>query len=540
MPRGFRRLFPGLTASSLVRKGYLPLEIPPPFTTVPLADLFDGDARALTLSDKWTECTRHNLARLSGFRRPLKIPNPRSYIALAMVIEKHWDTINAHCKTQRLAISRPVATRTAERAARSRFHIRERPKLRARLWRGQRFVLFADVSQFYPTLYTHAIPWALHGKAFAKAHMRHTDGDEIDKAMSACSGGQTIGIPIGPDASFVAIGIPIGPDASFVVAETVLTAVDAMLKDKLGNLRGFRYLDDYELAFGSRGEAEEAQLAIEGALGDFELIANPFKTHIRELPLAWSPSWTHDLRTFPIRTSSPALVLNDLIALFSRAAEIAGGDRHKGALKYALLKSRDLPIGAHSWPTFQALVWSAVSTEPTTLAVGLDLLQVKAGDLGLAIDRQGAAEALEPLIRRNAPLRNGSEVAWAIWAAILLEVDLSSDAAGAIAAMEDDFVALLALDADERGRFPGGTLDKSAWEVLVDYDDVLLGPHWLLAYEGTHKGWLRSAAPRVAADPFFSVLKDRDVYFYDRDPARDPFTGPGGPLPGAPIPDEYL
>lgn len=527
MPRGFHRLVPPLTAVSLIRKGYFPLELPPVFTSGPLADLFEADPQALPLGGDWTECTRHNLARLSGFRRLLKVPNPRSYINLSSVIEKHWSAINSHCKTQTLAISRPVVTRTAERAARPRFRIGEGPKLRARLWRGQRHVLFADVSQFYPTLYTHAIPWALHGKAFAKANIGKTDGDEIDRAMRACSSGQTIGIPI-------------GPDASFVVAEIVLTAVDALLKDKLPDLRGFRYLDDYELAFGSRAEAEEAQLYLEGALGDFELVVNPFKTHVLELPLPWSPSWTHDLNTFPIRDATSAQTLNDLIALFSRAAEVAGRDRHKGALKYALRKSRDVPIDAHSWPTFQALVWSAVSMEPTTVAVGLDLLGVKSDEVGVAIDKRGAADALEPLIAKNAPLRNGSEVAWAIWAAILLEVDLSADAAKAIAAMEDDFVALLALDADERARFPAGALDKSAWETLIDYDEVLLGAHWLLAYEASHKGWLSSASTRVGADPFFDVLQSRDVYFYDRAPTRDPFTGPGGPLPGAPIPEGYL
>src|SRR5207248_321442 len=98
----------------------------------------------------------------------------------------------------------------------------------------------------YPSLYTHAIPWALHTKPVAKANKGKTDGDKIDKAVRDCSSGQTIGIPI-------------GPDTSFVVAEIVLTAVDAAIRTKLPLFRGFRYLDDYEAAFVSRAEAEEAQ-----------------------------------------------------------------------------------------------------------------------------------------------------------------------------------------------------------------------------------------------------------------------------------------
>lgn len=127
-----------------------------------------------------------------------------------------------------------------------------------------------------------------------------------------------------------------------------------------------------------------------------------------------------------------------------------------------------------------------------------------------------------------------------LWAAIVLDVELSSDAARAIATMDDDFVALLALDADERELFAAGGLDASRWEHLVDYDAVLSGPHWLLAYEASVRGWLTSARSRVAKDPFFNVLKKRKIRFYDTDPSRNPFTGPAGPLPGGLVPDEYV
>jgi hypothetical protein len=382
------------------------------------------------------------------------------------------------------------------------------------------------VSQFYSSLYTHAIPWALHTKPVAKANMGKTDGDEIDKAVRNCSSGQTIGIPI-------------GPDTSFVIAEAVLTAVDATLRNKLPVLRGFRYLDDFEAAFATRAEAEEAQWHLESALGDFELVVNPFKTHVLELPQPFKATWTRELAAFPIRTATSAQTLNDTIALFSRAAELAG-QHHPGALSYALRKATGIAVTAEIWPTYQALVWSAVSVEPTTMAIALDLLTIKALEAGSNIRKAGAVEVVEALIQRHAPIRNASEVAWALWAAVELELDLSDEAAKAIVAMEDDFVALIALDANSRGRFTAGTLDTGPWETLVNYDEVLSGDHWLLAYEATIKGWLTSAAPRVNADPFFTMLKQRDVYFYDINPTRAPFTGPAGPLPGAPIPDSYF
>jgi hypothetical protein len=318
----------------------------------------------------------------------------------------------------------------------------------------------------------------------------------------------------------------------------VLTAVDAALRANLPVLRGFRYLDDYEAAFATRAEAEEAQGHLESALGDYELVVNPFKTYVLELPQPFNATWKRELASFPIRNGTPTQTLNDTIALFSRAAEV--GTRHPGALLYALRKCNSIPPHLRTWATFEGLVWSVVSVEPTTMAVALDLLTVKAAQAGASVRKAAAAEVIESLIHRHAPLRNSSEVAWAIWAAIALEVDLTAIAAQDVASMEDDFVALLALHADSSGRFPAGALDKTNWETLINYDAVLKGDHWLLAYESTRKNWLTSAQPRVAADPFFSILLKGGVYFYDENPVRDPFTGPAAPLPGTTIPESYF
>ena len=77
------------------------------------------------------------------------------------------------------------------------------------------------------------------------------------------------------------------------------------------------------------------------------------------------------------------------------------------------------------------------------MAVAIDLLDVKAESLDQIVDPDGAAEALEALISRNASVRNASEVAWALWAAISFGVSLSTEAAEAVSKVEDDFVAFL-------------------------------------------------------------------------------------------------
>jgi hypothetical protein len=515
---------PTLSAVELVRRGYFPREAPPPFSSEKLANLLARDQEVLQVKTRRSQCVRHNLARPNGFRRPLQIPNPRNFVPLALEFEAQWTAINAFLQGSSLSMSRPEVASGTERAVRPRFRLGERARLRPRDWRGQRFLLRTDVSQFYSSLYTHSIPWALEGKQKAKQNMGKTISDRLDKALRDISDGQTMGVPIGPDTSLLA-------------AEIVLTAVDKKIA-KGRKLRGHRYIDDYELTFTSRGEAEHVLVELEDALAEFELSINPLKTDILELPQPFQEGWAHDLLTFRIRTDSATTTITDLIALFSRAASVAR--TRSGPLKYALQRSREIDIpDTDVWSAFQNLVWSAVSSEPTTMPTALDVLTEKAQVGEFQVDKDAAAEVIEAMLLTHAPLRNSSEVAWALWAAIKLDIKLPRRVASAVSASDDDLVALLALDADERGLFHSH-LDLSNWEALIDYDDVFSGSHWLLAYEVSVRKWLESARGRLGEDPFMKVLRTRRVRFYLPKEVRRPFTGPAGPLPGGLVPDEYV
>jgi hypothetical protein len=170
--------------------------------------------------------------------------------------------------------------RSSARAVVSRYQVGELTRLRALRRRAARYLLVTDIDQFYPTIYTHAIPWALHTKVAAKAALKTGKvkkgaplvGDLLDKTLQRMNDGQTHGIPI-------------GPDTSLVIAEVLLAAADATLIAKHGsNLRGFRYVDDYELSFETLSSAEEALADLQAILSSYELLLNPRKTKIIALP----------------------------------------------------------------------------------------------------------------------------------------------------------------------------------------------------------------------------------------------------------------
>ncbi len=136
-------------------------------------------------------------------------------------------------------------------------------------------------------------------------------------------------------------------------------------------------------------------------------------------------------------------------------------------------------------------------------------------DSGYRLDTNAFSSTLSSIIINNAPLGHGSEVAWALWGAILLTINISSSAVAVIGNVEDSVVALLALDANSLGLFGAG-FSSPLWESLMTPDE-LNDEQWLLAYEANVKGWLTGAGGRdnIAAIPTFKFLKDEGVYFYD-------------------------
>jgi hypothetical protein len=263
---------------------------------------------------------------------------------------------------------------------------------------------------------------------------------------------------------------------------------------------------------------------------------NPTKTEIVEVPQPVQELWVSTLHSYPIRATTANATINDVVAFFSHAADLARVYPRHGVVRYALSGARDFPISRLGWRTFEGLVLSAASADPTTFPVALDLLQWHATRSGGTISRAALADVIEAQIARHAPLKNASEVAWAIWAALRFRVRLSESAAKEVSSLSDDVVALLALDARKARLFPAGTLDTSSWQTLVRDPDVLRTDHWLLGYESEGHGWLRGAAAAIQADPFFRELKRASVHFYSRRRPYLPFTGPAAPLPGGALP----
>jgi hypothetical protein len=103
--------------------------------------------------------------------RPLGIPNPMAYQRLCACLRDNWEAIKNHFKTKTNGNTHKI----------SRIHIRKQAKstkifnMNYKNWMtddspvpniliGKKYMVSADISTCFPSIYTHSLCWALAGK----------------------------------------------------------------------------------------------------------------------------------------------------------------------------------------------------------------------------------------------------------------------------------------------------------------------------------------------------------------------------------------
>ncbi|KAF0190203.1 MAG: hypothetical protein FD168_501 [Desulfobulbaceae bacterium] len=510
----------------LLKAGYFPRELPHPFNSINFSTVVTSTGVSLpdefNVNRNTSIPANHNLARAGALRRKLEIPNPVNFYRLSNFIHQNKIDLFSYAQRSPFSLTKPGSELTP-RAINPIYTLSRKPFERAKIRASSRFVLKADISRFYGSIYSHSIPWAIHTKSVAKTNRSLTlIGNSFDMFVRNSQDGQTIGIPI-------------GPDTSLLIAEIILGAVDQKI-GKMFDVKAFRTIDDYEFGFKSYAEAENCLGLLQEELNHYELSLNPRKTKILKLPDRIEPLWNSELRAFTFRNSKKGQE-SDLLRYFDFAFEMATKEPDENIMKYAISRLNGVEILEDNWTLYQYLLSQCCLIEPGSLKFVIE--QLARYESSFSIEKPIFEECFNGLIRFHAPLGHGSEVAWSTWGAILCEVPLHTETVDSISVMEDPVVALLALDAQRKGFSPPGyTFDHFSTHMTKD---DLYNNHWLLAYEANVKGWLPSATAidNVDSDPCFKFLKDNGVSFYDDTlkidcaivrpiTRRSPFGGGGG------------
>lgn len=225
--------------------------------------------------------TRFNLVT-----RLLHIPHPFPYAFLCKRISEHWDRLSHICendnsreKVGKYNKGRVILTeyQNVEQISMMNYNKLSDTIHRLEISTGKFYRVKADIASFYPSIYTHSIPWTVVGRDKAKVNAGEDLWyNQLDEAQRDIKRGETLGIPI-------------GPATSHIISEFILSKIDKEL-NKSGYIY-VRYIDDYECYCDTREQAEEFVRKLEQQLRKYLLNLNPKKLGIDELPLAFDDQW---------------------------------------------------------------------------------------------------------------------------------------------------------------------------------------------------------------------------------------------------------
>lgn len=187
--------------------------------------------------DVWTEPVYFNIPKTELLRRQYKLPNLYSYLKLSKYIVTNKQNFIDVFLENRQSTSKYFDSKELTFAKQSEIELQ--------LLYGGRKRLHTDLANFYPTLYTHSIPWMIIGKWESKKTFSSNSSsfeNRLDKLIQQSQFGETHGLPTG---SMI----------SRIIAELYMCYFDKKMTDY-----GFlykRYVDDFIFSFNKEEEQHD-------------------------------------------------------------------------------------------------------------------------------------------------------------------------------------------------------------------------------------------------------------------------------------------
>lgn len=254
--------------------------------------------------------------RNNGKNRNLAVPHPLSMLTMTCFISKYRDSIIYFTNRSRFSIRHPYQvarlhakkdTEFFQRKDREAFgveqydleyeHVSSFFSYRSynninRFYSSSEFqacerkypwLIRADISKCFDSIYTHTISWVTNGIRASKEQRRGTGetfGGQFDKYIQYLNYGETSGIVI-------------GPEFSRIFAEIILQEVDVRVERELADLQLLcgrdyeimRYVDDYFIFLADTKHGNKIDEILSKHLADFKLYLNDHKQREFRTPL---------------------------------------------------------------------------------------------------------------------------------------------------------------------------------------------------------------------------------------------------------------
>lgn len=483
-----------MTLKDLIERGYFPKELPPPFDTSDLAaDIantlatwttgFENNTQinspSFVLTKTATESdqdfknrkkahrgqfiSKYNASKATVYsiskgklsRRFLQIPNPKYFSILSDKIVSRWADYEAIFNLSEYSQSYPIPETASDKRSVSTFS-KSVAEFRNSLLKTSIYKLIevrVDISKFYPTIYTHSVAWALLGKDKAKQYFKQKDNldaliasgdtdaelykyaESVDMAIRACQERQSIGIPI-------------GPDTSYIIAEIVACRIDDILKTRFASigLKACRYYDNYYLYVSSKDEADKVLKGLQLILSEFQLEKNEAKVKIREFPFAFEDEFTTSLHSFDFKKTNQTNSIKHYFSMLWAFAE-RNPKKTDWIFKYALriFEFSTIVIQKNSWKVFEDLLIKTALVEPAILDI-LTRIFITYNSYLDTDSKEKLKRLVNVVIKEHCAVQHNFEMAWALWIAKTFEIEIEEQSANDIIATRDSISNLILLD----------------------------------------------------------------------------------------------
>lgn len=477
--------------SSLIRKNYFPSqkdepeELPPIFTTENLTDevIIKIEDLPYKRKSKGFDHITLRSTKFNNVARIISIPHPQAYLNLVDKISTHWPKIKS-ITSNKNSIVKPMQHKDGRIIIMNyESNFTKTRKILNNSF-SNKYLVNTDIKNFYPSIYSHSIPWALVGKKTSKNNRESSHWyNQIDIKTRGCSRNETNGVAI-------------GPATSNIIAEIILSEIDKKLRRNYPNF--VRYIDDYSVYTKTKEDAENFILELERYLSEYKLLLNRSKTIIEEQPLSISPNWISDLTTRIPKKEN--ITLSEAIRFLDYANEINEKYPAGSILKYAIKSILSKLENKAVWGVLDYSINMSYS------------YPILIPQLGKLIDRNPSLmtperkSKLKVLLQEHSRYNRNDIVCWLIFYCIKYRIQIRKDIREAVLKTEDCMSIYLLLYKDK-------TDDVVTYikNISKTNDIHLKDNYWLLLYEAYRQDIISTPYQEKC----FEIMKSDDVVFHN-------------------------
>jgi hypothetical protein len=383
----------------------------------------------------------------------------------------------------------------------------ELPQIRLKTFSRFKFCLVTDVSRFYPSIYTHTIPWVINGKEAAKKDF---------KAKSATVTGNRLDFIIRQAQSKQTIGIPIGPDSSKIIAELILSAIDIAFIKKSGRHKPVfvRHVDDYWIAGNTYEECEKHLQNVRQSLRDYGLDINELKTKIISTKYVFGENWPYE---FNKEISESFSVLGKLagadpMSALGKIVDRATVDNDEGIIRHAIRRLDEGRLWNNDWDILEHFLAQCAVQFPHSLDYVARVIAWRLRT-GKEINRILWSEVASTSAVQSASIGRDSETLWSLWILKELGSKMPKALTDTIISNSSALVLSLLAHCYTNGLTSDRKIREKFWD-RVD-DQPFAGTMWPLTLELNHLGQANPAWETKKPSLILTALHDGGVSIID-------------------------